>query len=237
MNKFFKIILNGFWKKNSSLVQLLGLCPVLSVTTSVVNAIGLGIATTIVLIITNVIISSLKKYIPRNIRIPIYIIVISSIVSSLDLLIKAYFYYLYHSLGIFIPLIITNCIVCSRADSVAIKSSIFSSFIDGLSIGLGATWSMFLLGMFREIFGHGTLFFGIEDILGYCSHYFNIKIFHVNSIFLFFLFPSGAFLILAFIIAGKNYIETRLSCINYKRICLCMNNLVLNKNKINKREL
>ncbi|QCI22427.1 electron transport complex subunit E [Buchnera aphidicola] len=198
---------NRFWINNSSLVQLLGLCPVLAMTTSSVNAIGLGITTTLVLTITNTIISMLKKIIPKDIRIPIYMMLISSIVTSIEMLIHAYQFDLYRSLGIFIPLIVTNCIIVGRADLIAYKSSICLSFFDGISIGLGATCAMFIIGSIREILGHGTLFFGINKIILSVDPSFFIKILDKDSTIILAILPPGGFFILGCIIAMKNYID------------------------------
>ncbi|XBC39338.1 MAG: electron transport complex subunit E [Buchnera aphidicola (Nurudea shiraii)] len=207
MNSFIKILSYGIWKNNSLLVQLLGLCPILAVTTSVINALGLGIVTTLVLVITNVIVSMLRFWIPKDIRIPIYIMIVSSIVSCCDMLIHAYSINLYRSLGVFIPLIITNCVICGRADSIAINNSVWISLLDGLFIGLGSTIVMFLVGSIREIFGNGTLFFGSEYLLGSWSKVLYIKVINIDHILLFFLYPSGAFMILGFVLAGKNFID------------------------------
>lgn len=231
MKYFLKIFINGLWKKNSSLVQLLGLCPVLAVTTNAINAIGLGVATTIVVILSNAVVSIVKNNIPKDIRIPIYIIIISAIVSSIDLMMKAYVFHLYNSLGIFIPLIITNCMVCHRVDSIAMNSSLLVSLLDGLSIGLGATWVMFVLGSIREILGNGTLFVGIEYILGKFNVLSSIKVLDINSVLLLFIFPSGAFLILGFILAGKNFVDKQLNCLNYNSVCSCSNKISLDEDK------
>ncbi|MBZ2279564.1 electron transport complex subunit RsxE, partial [Buchnera aphidicola] len=139
MKNFFY---DRLWVNNSSLVQLLGLCPVLAITNNVVNAIGLGITTTVVLTCTNTIISLFKKWIPKDIRIPIYMVIISSLVSSIEMLIHSYYFNLYKSLGIFIPLIVTNCIVLGRADFIAYRSSVLVSFFDGIFIRLGSTLAM-----------------------------------------------------------------------------------------------
>ncbi|XBC40857.1 MAG: electron transport complex subunit E [Buchnera aphidicola (Nurudea yanoniella)] len=219
MNSFFKILSYGLWTKNSSLVQLLGLCPILAVTTSSINALGLGIVTTFVLVCTNVIVSVLRFWIPKDIRLPIYMLIISAIVSCCDILIHAYSLSLYQSLGIFIPLIITNCVVCGRADFIAINSSLWISLLDGFFIGLGATCAMFLIGSIREIVGNGTLFFGIENLLGAWSKSLYIKVIDIDHVLLFFIYPSGAFMILGFVLAGKNFIDKKIST-NFRSIYL-----------------
>ncbi|QCI20857.1 electron transport complex subunit E [Buchnera aphidicola (Hyperomyzus lactucae)] len=219
---FLKIRL---WKKNSSLVQLLGLCPVLAMTTNAINAIGLGITTTLVLTITNTIISILKKFIPKYVRIPIYMIIISSIVTSIEILMHAYQFHLYQSLGIFIPLIVTNCIILGRADLIAYKSSIKVSFFDGIFIGLGSTFSMFIIGSIREILGNGTLFFGANKIISSIDSSFFIQLLDKDSTIILAILPPGGFFVLGCIIAVKNFIDlyynkkillknTKCSCLN-----------------------
>ncbi|QCI23149.1 electron transport complex subunit E [Buchnera aphidicola] len=230
MSKFFKILNYGIWTKNSSLVQLLGLCPILAVTTNVTNALGLGVVTTLVLVFTNVIISIFRFFIPKNIRIPIYMMIISAIVSCFDMLINAYSLNLYRSLGVFIPLIITNCVICGRADFIAINNSVWIAFLDALFIGLGSDLVIFLVGSIREIIGSGTLFFGIENLLGPWSHVLYIKIININYAMLFFLYPAGAFMILGFILAGKNFIDTKNS-LNDCDACLTSSLLRQGKNK------
>lgn len=139
------------WKNNSALVQLLGMCPLLAVTSTATNALGLGLATTLVLTLTNLSISALRRWTPSEIRIPIYVMIIASVVSIVQMLINAYAFGLYQSLGIFIPLIVTNCIVVGRAEAFAVKNSPAMSALDGFSIGMGATGAMFVLGSMREI--------------------------------------------------------------------------------------
>ncbi|XBC43419.1 MAG: electron transport complex subunit E [Buchnera aphidicola (Meitanaphis flavogallis)] len=228
MNSFFKILNYGIWTNNSSLVQLLGLCPMLAVTINATNALGLGLITTLVLICTNVIISVCRFWIPKNVRIPIYIMIISAVVSCFDCLINAYALNLYQSLGMFIPLIITNCVICSRADFIAMKSSVFISFMDGLFIGLGSTLAIFIIGSIREIIGSGTLFFGIENLFGSWSKLLYVKIINSNHTMLFFLYPSGAFMVLGFVLAGKNFIDKKISSNNCS---LCLNKCLSHQGK------
>ncbi|GHK51175.1 electron transport complex subunit E [Klebsiella pneumoniae] len=150
MSEVKDVIVQGLWKNNSALVQLLGMCPLLAVTSTATNALGLGLATTLVLTLTNLTISSLRRWTPAEIRIPIYVMIIASVVSVVQMLINAYAFGLYQSLGIFIPLIVTNCIVVGRAEAFAAKGPALSA-LDGFSIGMGATCAMFVLGSLREI--------------------------------------------------------------------------------------
>ena len=157
-----EIFTQGIWKNNPAVVQLLGLCPLLAVSSTATNALGLGLATMLVLTCTNTVISLFRKYIPNEIRIPIYVMIIATTVTVVQLLMNAYTYTLYQSLGIFIPLIVTNCIVIGRAEAFASKNSLLHSIWDGFSMGLGMALSLTVLGALREIIGQGTVFDGIE---------------------------------------------------------------------------
>lgn len=166
MSEAKTLLVGGLWKNNSALVQLLGLCPLLAVTSTATNALGLGLATTMVLTCTNSAISASRRWVPADIRIPIYVMIIAAVVSCVEMLINAYAHGLYQSLGIFIPLIVTNCIVVGRAEAVASRSSVPLSALDGMAIGLGATSVMVVLGSLREIIGNGTVFNGADQLLG-----------------------------------------------------------------------
>ncbi|QIQ41169.1 MAG: electron transport complex subunit E [Buchnera aphidicola (Aphis urticata)] len=203
-NNFFKTRL---WSNNSSFVQLLGLCPVLAMTTNAVNAIGLGIATTFILTITNSIVSIFKYIIPKNIRIPIFMLIISSTVTCVEMILHAYQFNLYKSLGVFIPLIVTNCIVIGRAESVAYKNSILISFFDGLLTGVGSTLAMFIIGSIREILGHGTLLFESNKVFNFLGTNDFVTILNKNIIIILAVSPPGGFLVLGFCIAFKNYLD------------------------------
>ncbi|WP_284443293.1 electron transport complex subunit E [Buchnera aphidicola] len=223
--KYF--LYDRLWKKNSSLVQLLGLCPVLAMTTNSINAIGLGITTTLVLTFTNTIISILKKLIPKDLRIPIYMVIISSVVTSIEMLIHAYQFNLYQSLGIFIPLIVTNCIIVGRADLIAYKKSIIESFFDGIFIGLGSTFSMFIIGSIREILGNGTLFFGANKFISSIDSSTFITLLDKKHTIILAIFPPGGFFVLGFIIAIKNFIDVcyKKNIIENSLQCSCINKI------------
>lgn len=218
--KLKKFLRYRIWENNSSLVQLLGLCPVLAITTNAVNAIGLGITTTFILTITNVIISIFKFFIPKDIRIPIYMIIISSMVTCIEMLLHAYQFDLYQSLGVFIPLIVTNCIIVGRVDSIAYNSSVFFSFLDGISIGIGSTFAMFTIGSIREILGNGTFLFGINKIFKILNDSFFFTLIDKNSTIILAILPPGGFFILGFLIAFKNYLDLRKNKTNNIK-CLC----------------
>ena len=178
----------GLLSNNPVLVQLLGMCPMLAVTTSVSNAIGMGLAATAVLICSNLLISLLRKFIPKQVRIAAYIVIISGFVTAIELLIKAYFYELYGSLGLFIPLIVVNCIILARAEAFASRNPVLPSMVDGLSMGLGFTFALVLLGAVREVLGAGT-FLGFPVLGAWYQPA------------LLFIQPPGAFLTLGLLIA------------------------------------
>lgn len=210
MSEIKDIVVQGVWKNNSALVQLLGLCPLLAVTSTATNALGLGLATTLVLTLTNLTVSLLRRWTPSEIRIPIYVMIIASMVSAVEMLINAYAFGLYQSLGIFIPLIVTNCIVVGRAETFAAKKGPWLSALDGFSIGMGATGTMFVLGSLREILGNGTLFDGIDSMLGGWAKVLRVKIFHIDSPFLLAMLPPGAFIGLGLMLAVKYLIDEKM---------------------------
>ncbi|PJG83391.1 electron transport complex subunit E [Caviibacterium pharyngocola] len=203
------LLKQGFWHNNPTLVQLLGLCPLLAVSNTATNALGLGLATIIVLMSTNTVVSLFRKQIPHEIRIPIYVMIIATTVTLVQLIMNAYTYTLYQSLGIFIPLIVTNCIVIGRAEAFASKNDVLLSLFDGFAMGLGMTFSLFVLGAIREIVGTGKLFIGIENLLGNWANGLHLELFHMDNNFLLAILPPGAFLGLGIILAVKNLIDQR----------------------------
>lgn len=208
-NTWLSLFKQGFWHNNPALVQLLGLCPLLAVSNSATNALGLGLATIIVLMCTNAVISLFRKQIPAQIRIPIYVMIIATTVTVVQLLMNAYTYTLYQSLGIFIPLIVTNCIVIGRAEAFASKNSLLLSILDGFSMGIGMTLSLFILGVIREVMGTGKLFIGIENLLGNWATALHLKIFQLDNSFLLAILPPGAFIGLGMMLAIKNLIDRK----------------------------
>jgi electron transport complex protein RnfE len=187
VKRFLAQLKNGILDQNPVLVQLLGMCPTLAVTTSVENAIGMGLAATAVLICSNIFISLLRKYIPSQVRIAAYIVIISGFVTAVELLMRAYFFSLYQSLGLFIPLIVVNCIILARAEAFASKNPVLPSAVDGLAMGLGFTFALVLLASVREILGMGT--------------WLGIRILPEALGMTFFILPCGAFLTLGCLIA------------------------------------
>lgn len=210
MIKAKDLLIGGLWKNNSALVQLLGLCPLLAVTSTATDALGLGLATTLVLTCTNSVISAVRHWTPAEIRIPVYVMIIAAVVSCVQMLINAYAYTLYQSLGIFIPLIVTNCIVVGRAEAVASRNGIWLSALDGFAIGMGATCAMVTLGSLREIMGSGTLFNGADQLLGPWARALRVEIIHVDSPMLLAMLPPGAFIGLGMLLAVKYLIDQKI---------------------------
>lgn len=184
----------GFLRENPILVLLLGCCPTLATTTSAINGLSMGLATTFVLVLSNMSISSLKNFIPNKVHIPCYIVVIASFVTVLQLLMQAFFPDIYETLGIFIPLIVVNCIVLGRAEAFASKNKVGASIVDGISMGLGYTMALTILGAIREILGNGSVF-GWKFIPGDCI--------------LIFVLAPGAFIALGYLIAVINKIKKK----------------------------
>ena len=210
MSEAKNLLIGGLWKNNSSLVQLLGLCPLLAVTSTATNALGLGLATMLVLTITNSAVSASRRWVPSEIRIPVYVMIIASVVSCVQMLINAYAWGLYQSLGIFIPLIVTNCIVVGRAEAVASKSSVPLAALDGFAIGMGATSAMFVLGCLREIIGNGTIFNGADRLLGSWATVLRVEVVHFDSPMLLAMLPPGAFIGLGMLLAAKYLIDQKM---------------------------
>lgn len=186
-----QIFTKGLLKENPALVLILGMCPTLGVTTSAINGFGMGIATMFVVVLSNIIISSVKNLIPDNVHIPAYIVIIASLVTAIQLLMKAYLPALDEALGLFIPLIVVNCMVLGRAEAFARKNTIVDSFFDGLGMGLGFTLALTTLGLIRELLGSGSVF--------------GLKLIHGDGIIGFVLAP-GAFIALGLLIAGARKI-------------------------------
>lgn len=205
-----KLMLQGLWKNNPGIVQLLGLCPLLAVTNTITNALGLGLATVFVVVASSSLISLIRHLVPQAIRIPIFVMIIASLVSCIQLLMNAFTYELYLSLGIFIPLIVTNCMIIGRAEAFASKNSIKHSAFDGLMMGSGFSLVLIVLGASREILAQGTLFAGIETMLGDWSKVLTITLYQADTSFLLAALPPGAFIIMGLIIAIKNFLDQRI---------------------------
>ena len=207
MSTYKELTWQGLWNNNPALVQLLGLCPLLAVTATVTNALGLGLATLLVLVGSNITVSLVREFVPKEIRIPVFVMVIATFVTVIQLLMNAYVYGLYQALGIFIPLIVTNCAIIGRAEAYASKNPWHHAAFDGLMMGLGFTLVLVLLGGIREIIGNGTLFDGANLLLGEWAAALRIELFTVDYPLLLAILPPGAFIVMGFIIAGKNWID------------------------------
>ena len=188
-----KDFVKGLWKENPVFVQVLGMCPTLGVTSSAINGLGMGLATAFVLMMSNMVIALVKGVIPDKVRIPAFIVIIAAFVTVVQLLMQAFVPALYKSLGLFIPLIVVNCIVLGRAEAFASKNNVGSSAIDGLGIGLGFTFALVLLGSIREILGSGKIF--------------NITLYSENFVTLVFVLAPGAFIVLGYLIALINRLK------------------------------
>ncbi len=211
MHNVQAIFHQGLWKNNPALTQLIGLCPVLAVSSTAINALALGLATTLVLTGTNTLISLCRRWIAFEIRIPIYVMIIACMVSILQMLMQAFAFEMYQSLGIFIPLIITNCIVIGRAEVCAVKSPPALAALDGLAMGLGISAALFILGALREILGQGTLFDGADRLPGHLADTLRIEIIHYDNPFLLAILPAGAFIGLGMMLAIKSLIDEKIT--------------------------
>lgn len=203
------IINQGLWKNNPALVQLLGLCPLLAVSATVTNALGLGLATLFVLLGSNVTVAIVREWVPKEIRIPVFVMIIAAFVTMIELLMNAFSHELYLSLGIFIPLIVTNCAIIGRAEAFASKNSVPLAAFDGLMMGLGFLMVLVLLGAMRELLGQGTLFDGAHLLLGEWAKVLRIEVMNTDTQFLLAILSPGAFLGMGLLIALKNIIDTR----------------------------
>lgn len=186
----------GIWRENAVFRLVLGMCPALAVTTSAINGLGMGLATTFVLICSNIVVALLRRAIPAKVRIPAYIVIIASFVTVVQLVMEAFAYDLYRALGIFIPLIVVNCLILGRAEAFASRNPLLPSVVDGTGMGLGFTLALFLLGAVREFFGSGSLFGTSMLGDGYVP-------------FLLLILPPGAFIVLGLLLAGMNRLESR----------------------------
>ncbi len=206
-SEFVDIAHKGIWKQNTSLVQILGLCPLLAVTTNLVNGVMLSLATLLVMALSNLAVSSLRHFIPYEIRIPVFILIAAALVTVVDLAMNAYLHGLYVVLGIFIPLIITNCIVLARIEAFAAKNRPAPAMMDGAMMGVGMLWTLALIGALRELIGGGTLFSGIDLVIPGAQALQLLPADYPGLLMA--VLPPGAFIILGCIIASKNWIDAR----------------------------
>jgi electron transport complex protein RnfE len=208
---YTKLVKDGLWDNNQALVALLGLCPLLAVTNTAINGLGLGIATTVVLVLSNITVSLIRNVVRQEVRLPIFVMVIASFVTAVELSMNAWFHELYKVLGIFIPLIVTNCAIIGRAEAFASKNNVFSSMVDGLAMGVGFTLALFVLGSMREIVGMGTLFSQAHLMFGEGAKGLTMSLGDGFQGALLAILPPGAFLGLGLLIVVKNLIDQQLA--------------------------
>ena len=211
MASYQELTQNGLWKNNPALVQLLGLCPLLAVTGSVVNAAGLGLATTFVVLCSNTVVSMVRSVVPDAVRLPTFVMIIAAAVTCTQLLMQAFTYELYQILGIFLPLITTNCLILGRADAFACKNPVPQAAYDGLMMGLGFAAVLLLLGALRELIGTGALFANMDLLFGPAAVSWEIIVFSQDKGFLVAVLPPGAFLFAGLLIAVKNLIDRQMA--------------------------
>ena len=204
-----KLLHDGLWHNNQALVALLGLCPLLAVSNSVVNSLGLGLATTAALVLSGGMVSLIRRVVPGEIRLPVFVLVIAANVTAIDLAMNAWLHDLHRILGIFIPLIVTNCAIIGRAEAYASRHPLDRALVDGLGMGLGFTFALVLLGGVREIIGTGTLFGGAERMFGAGAGGWTLHLFDDYGGFLLAVLPPGAFIGLGLLIAAKNRLDAR----------------------------
>lgn len=204
-----QITIDGLWQNNPATIQLLGLCPLLAVTNTAINGLGLGLATLLVLMCSNVTVSLIRNIIRPEIRIPVFVLIIASFVTAVELLMQAFYYDLYKVLGIFIPLIVTNCAIIARAEAFASRNKPVPALIDGIAMGLGFAFVLVLLGALRELIGQGSLFSQAHIMFGNSFSWMSTQVFDNYEGMLLALLPPGAFIGLGLLIAAKNLIENR----------------------------
>lgn len=198
---------NGLWKNNPAIVQLLGLCPLLAVSGNVSNALGLGIATTVVLICSNSAVSLIRNVVSDAVRLPVFVMIIAAAVTCIELLMQAYAFEMYQILGIFLPLITTNCVILGRADGYASKHSLLPACYDGFIMGMGFCVVLVLLGAIRELLGTGSLFADMDLLFGPAAASWELVLVADYTPFLLAVLPPGAFIVTGLLIAGKNFID------------------------------
>ncbi len=209
MNDYRSIFTEGLWGNNVVFAQMLALCPLMAVTTTATNGLGMGLATTGVLLASNMVIASCRNFITPDVRIPVFVLLIASLVTLADMAINAWLHELYKVLGLFIPLIVVNCSVLGRAEAFASKQPVLASAVDGLAMGLGYTLALILIGGCREILGSATLFAHASLLLGDSFAFLETILIPQYKGFLLMLLPPGGFLVLGFLLAGKRVMERR----------------------------
>lgn len=205
-----KIFRDGLWDSNVVFAQLLAMCPTMAVTTSGTNGLGMGLATTAVLVVSNVLVSLIRHAVSPQVRIPVFVVLIATLVTVVDMAMNAWLHDLYKVLGLFIALIVVNCAILGRAEAFAVKSGVVASAVDGLAMGLGFTGALTLIGLLREFLGAGTLFAQASSLLGPAFAFLETRVAGYDGALLMIL-PPGGFAVLGFLLAGKRVLEARLA--------------------------
>lgn len=212
-----QIAVDGFWDNNVVFAQMLALCPLLAVTGTATNGLGMGIASLVVMVASGLVVSLLRNVISPQVRIPSFVLIIACLVTLVDMSMNAWVHDLYKVLGLFIPLIVTNCAILGRAESFASKNTPLPAAYDGLMMGIGFTFVLTILGAFREIIGSGTLFANAPLLLGQAFSFLEMELIPDYKGFLLMILPPGGFLMLGFILAGKNIIDNKISDVKAAR--------------------
>lgn len=207
--KYARITREGLWNNNVVFAQMLALCPTLAVTSSATNGLGMGLASTAVLLLSNIIISSVRKFVSAEVRIPVYIVLIATLVTLVDMSLNAWVHELYKVLGLFIALIVVNCAILGRAEAFASKNSVFDAALDGLMMGIGFTLSLVVIGGVREVFGSGTLFANAHLLLGPAFSFLETTVIPEYKGFLLMILPPGGFMVVGLLLAWKRVLDAR----------------------------
>ncbi len=208
---YARITKDGLWDNNVVFAQMLALCPTLAVTGSATNGLGMGLATTAVLVVSNMLISALRQFISAEVRIPVYVVFIATLVTLVDMVLNAWVHDLYKVLGLFIALIVVNCAILGRAESYASKNAVLPSAVDGLMMGLGFTFALVLIGGIREVIGSGTLFAQAHLLLGESFAFLETTLIPHYKGYLLMILPPGGFLVVGFLLAAKRVLDRRLA--------------------------
>jgi len=209
MTDYRRLFSEGLWTNNVALVQILALCPTLAVTSTATNGLGMGLATTAVLTLSNLLISSLRHFISEQVRIPVFVVLIATLVTLVDMALNAWMHELYKVLGLFIALIVVNCAILGRAEAFAQKNTVLDSLVDGLATGLGFTLALVIIGGVREVLGAGTLFANASGLLGEQFRFLELTLLPDYRGFLLLALPPGGFLVMGFILAAKRVVAAR----------------------------
>jgi len=210
MSENAKIFKDGLWEQNVVFAQMLALCPTMAVTTSGTNGLGMGLASTAVLVVANILVSLIRKTVSSQVRIPVFVVLIATLVTIVDMAMNAWLHELYKVLGLFIALIVVNCAILGRAEAFAVKNGVVASALDGVAMGLGFTGALTVIGLIREFLGAGTLFAQASQLLGPSFAFLEVKVSGYGGALLMIL-PPGAFAVLGFLLAGKRIIDQKLA--------------------------